>query len=159
MKSAGAYLTIQNAIKYRVVSACMRFRYTGSNTTSQGTRSGAFCPTMLTKDGTYSKADIERQPISSVDRIDKEFRVIWIPSDPNDLNFKLLAPLQSSNLAIVFAGCEPGTVIGVVEVYTNLEYIPDEGYQNIVSQGRSEEPTTVVDSMDRALTRNPNLMT
>lgn len=84
-----------------------------------------------------------------MDRVDSEFRVIWIPQDPNDLNFSLLVPRESGVLAVSFSGCKPGETIGVIEAWCNLEYIPDETYLTVVSQSRSVEPTKNIEKLDR----------
>jgi len=78
-QSGGAYLTTKNAIKYRVVSACLRFKYTGAPLSAQGSRVGAFLPTMASGDANYSIDAMRRQPVSNVERVSEEFRCIWVP--------------------------------------------------------------------------------
>lgn len=114
---------------------------------------------MVTKDSTYGVEMLKRQPISDVAMVQTEFRVIWIPQDPADLNFTFLTPRDSGAMAVVFQGCTPSTTIGVVESWINLEYVPDEGYLNVVSQQRSQEPSSRVEQMDRLVSENPNIMT
>lgn len=61
-------------------------------------------------------------------------------------------------LAVAFTGCKAAETIGIVESWVNLEYIPDEGYLNMVSQERSREPSRNVEQMDRLVSTEPTLM-
>jgi len=75
------------------------------------------------------------------------------------LNFTFLVPRDSGAMALIFQGCTPSATIGVVEAWVNLEYVPDEGYLNVVSQQRSQEPSSRVEEMDRLVSEDPGIMT
>lgn len=72
---------------------------------------------------------LERSIIHNTDQLSKDARCIWLPVDPIDLSFRSPGTnLDTSYLALLLTGCEPGTNVGYAEVSYNLEYIPKYEY-------------------------------